>query len=482
VKSISAKAICAAVNGKLIGRRRAAATGVATDTRELAPGDVFFALVAKRDGHEFVPEAFRSGASAAIVSEPIEVPPGKTAILVEDTLKALGDLAAWYRRQMPATVIGITGSNGKTTTKEMLARILEAAAPTVKSPESFNNDIGVPRTLFRMGHGDRYAVVEMGTSGPGESRRLARIARPQIGVITNVAPTHLTGLGTIKGVAVEKACLIEELPAEGTAVVNADNHWCCEIAERSPARVVTFGIDENAQVRASAVESSGVTTHFEALGERFVLPVRGRHNVYNALAAIAVARDLGLDIELIRDRLAAVKMPPMRMQRVEVDGVTIFNDAYNANFESMLVALREYARLPVSGRRVVVCGDMLELGEQSPRIHWEIGKRVAAWGFDLLVAVGEEARHLVMGAAANGMRHENIVHCPNTNAAGLVLPELLEPRDTLLLKASRGMKLERLVDAVASRQTTETVAWTGTEEAFHAFRTPALSETVGMQE
>jgi len=482
LKSVELKTICAAVNGRLIGRRRGMVSGVATDTRELTRGDAFFALVAKRDGHEFVAEARRAGASVVVVSEHVSIPRGSTAILVGDTLKALGDLAAWYRRTMPATVIGITGSNGKTTTKEMIARVLAAAAPTIKSPESFNNAIGVPRTLFEIEPGDVYGVVEMGTSAPGEIRRLARIARPQIGVITNIAPTHLAGLGNIKGVAVEKGCLIEELPPGGAAVLNVDNHWCRELAERSPAHVITFGIDENALVRATGLEASASAIRFEALGTKFVMPVIGRHNVYNALAAVAVCVHLGLDIDLIRDRLAGFRLPPMRMQRVEAGDVTILNDAYNANFESMLAAIREYARLPGPGRKVVVCGDMLELGEQSEEIHRQVGKRIAAAEFDLLVAIGDEARQIAAGAAANGMPRDNVLHCRNVDAACEVLPGLVEPRDTLLLKASRGMRLENVVDVVASHRPAETPVWTDAGHVYHAFRAPAERESVGMQE
>lgn len=477
MKPISAGSICTATQGTITGNSRATVTGVATDTRQLSPGDAFFALVARRDGHEFVADAFRAGASVAVVSTPVDLPPGKTAVVVGDTLEALGKFAAWYRRRMPATVIGITGSNGKTTTKEMLACLLAAAAPTVKSPESFNNAIGVPRTLFRLEPDDRYAVVEMGTSSPGEIAHLALIARPRIGVITNVAPTHLEGLGNIKGVAIEKGRLIEAVPPGGTAVVNADNHWCREIAGRSPARVITFGIEEDADVRATDIRTAAAHTRFEAAGRQFVLPAIGRHNVYNALAAITVALELGLDLDLIQDRLSSFKLPPMRMQRIEIGDVTVFNDAYNANFESMLAALREYARLPVPGRRVVVCGDMLELGDQSQAIHWEVGKRVAAADFDLLVAVGNEAQTLAMGAAANGMPHEQVLLSPNTEKAGQLLPRVVGETDTVLLKASRGMKFESLVEAIQRWEPAGTPVRTDVAEAYHAFRATVKQES-----
>jgi len=423
-----------------------------------------------------VADAFNCGASVAIVSRPVTVPRGKTAIVVADTLGALGDFAAWYRRQMRAVVIGITGSNGKTTTKEMLAAILAAEAPTVKSPESFNNAIGVPRTLFRIEPDDRYAVVEMGTSAPGEIARLASIARPHVGVITNVAPTHLEGLGNIKGVAIEKGRLIEALPPEGTAVVNADNHWCREIAERTATQAITFGMEENADVRATNIHSAAAHTRFEALGKRFVLPVIGRHNVYNALAAIAVAAKLGLSLDLIRDRLSTFKPPPMRMQRVGIGGITIFNDAYNANFESTLAALREYAALPVRGRRVVVCGDMLELGDQSQAIHREVGRRVAAADFDLLVTVGQETQALAMGAADNGMPHDRVVQFPDTKTAAELLPWLIGSTDTILLKASRGMKLEGIVEAIANWEPAGTPVTTDAAETYHAFRATVTQE------
>ena len=479
MKAITVTEISKAVGGKLIGdvigSHETAVCGVATNSKELKPGEVFFALVAKRDGHEFLADAFAAGAAAAVVSKPAPLPDGTAAVLVKDTLQALGDLAAWYRRRMPATVIGITGSNGKTTTKEMIAHVLSGAGRTVKNPGNFNNNIGVPHTVFQIEPDDRYAVVEMGTSGPGEIRRLAQIAAPQVGVITNVAPTHLEGLGNIKGVAVEKGCLIEALPDDGVAVLNADDHWSREMAQRCRAKLATYGIENAADVRATAVQHSGKGMRFQALGHNFQLQVLGEHNVYNSLAAIAVAHNLGLGLDLVAEQLSTFRLPPMRMERIEVGSIVILNDAYNANLESMRAALREFSQLTVPGRKIVVCGDMLELGEQSDEMHRAIGRRIATYHFDFLLAVGDEARHLARGAAAGGMREDCVLHCPNTEAAQLALPGLLRDGDTILLKASRRMALENLVKAVESRCASGITARTeAAEHLYHTCRAVAL--------
>jgi len=479
VKTTPVKTICRVIGGRIIGNPRAVVTGVSTDTRRLARGDVFFALKARRDGHHFVPQAFASGATAAVVSRMVDVPPGKAAIVVDDTLAALGNLARWHRLNMPAAVIGITGSNGKTTTKEMLGCILSGAAATVKSPRSFNNAIGVPHTLFCLEPSDRYAVVEMGTNRRGEIGRLAEIARPEVGIVTNISATHLEGLGTITGVAEEKAALIEALPAGGLAVLNADDLRCRSFAERTSARVVTFGFSEGADVRAENLRATARGMHFEALGTTFFIPALGRHNAANALAAIAVAVTLGLEPALIRDQLAAFQPPPMRMQMMQVGGITVCNDAYNANFESMLAAVREYARMAVPGRKVVVCGDMLEMGDRSKAVHQEIGRRIAQARFDLLLTVGTESLHTATAAAAEGMPECRIAHCLTTEEAGELLPGLLERRDTLLLKASRRIGLDKLLDAVADWQAAGLPAGTEmTDETYHASRSPAVSESV----
>lgn len=477
--TIPVKTVCTAVCGEVCGNPDSAISGVSTDTRRLAQGDVFFALSAQRDGHEFVRQAFKLGAAAAVVSRPVAVPAGKTAILVKDTLTALGDFARWYRLNMQAEVVGITGSNGKTTTKEMLGCILSGAAPTVKSKDSFNNAIGVPHTLFCIEPADRYAVVEIGTNHHGEIRRLADIARPVVGIVTNISATHLEGLGTIKGVAEEKAALVEALPSGGVAVLNADDFRCRSFADRTAARVVTFGLKEKADIRGTNVRASGHTTYFTALGLEFSLPAAGRHNVSNALAAIAAATALGVGPELIRERLAALHMPPMRMQMMQVGGITVCNDAYNANFESMLAALVEYSQMLSPGRKVVVCGDMLEMGDRSVAVHQEIGRRIAQGKFDLLVAIGGESMHTATAAAAGGMPENRITHCMTTVEAGKLLPRLLERRDTLLLKASRRIALDSLLGPLADWQAAGLPADAATVDGiYHTSRTPATIEGV----
>ena len=477
MKPTSIDDIRTALGGRLLGEPDAGTvqmTGVATNSKELKPGDLFFALVAKRDGHEFVGDAFAAGAAAAVVSRPTDLPPGRCAVLVGDTLRALGNLALWYHRRMPAVIVGVTGSNGKTTTKELLACALSAAGPVVKSPSNFNNCIGVPHTIFQIEPGDLFAVVEMGTSAPGEIHRLAEIAEPAVGVITNIAPTHLEGLGNIKGVALEKSALIESLPAGGVAVLNADDFWSRNVADRTTARIVTYSIENAADVQAQAIVHSAGGIRFSALGREFFIPVLGEHNLYNALAAVAVAHVLELDLELVAASLTAFKLPPMRMQRVMLGGVTIINDAYNANLESMRAALREFARLIVPGRKVLVCGDMLELGEQSEEMHRALGRRIATYRFDLLVAVGEQAQNLGRGAAAGGMPQDHIVYCATTDDAAQVVKGALRDGDTVLLKASRRMALESIIDHLQGDPGRAIPICADAEHPYHTCRAVAL--------
>jgi len=478
VKPTSIDDIRTALGARLLGEpgaEPAVVTGAATNSRELKAGELFFALVAKRDGHEFVGDAFAAGASAAVVSRPIGLPPGKCALLVNDTLRALGDLAFWYRRRMPAVVIGVTGSNGKTTTKELLACVLSVAGPTVKNPGNFNNCIGVPRTIFQIEPGDLFAVVEMGTSAPGEIHRLAQIAEPAIGVITNIAPTHLEGLGNIKGVALEKSALIESLPAGGVAVLNADDFWSRNIADRTSARVVTYSIENASEVQAQAITHSAGGIRFTAAGHEFFLPVLGEHNLYNALAAIAVGHVLGVDLALMAASLTAFKLPPMRMQRIAVGDATVINDAYNANLESMRAALREFARLIVPGRKVLVCGDMLELGEQAEEMHRALGRRIATYRFDLLVAVGQQAQNLGRGAAAGGMPQDRILHCTTAESAAQIVKGMVRSGDTILLKGSRRMALEGIIDHLRAGSSGQAVPiCADAEHPYHTCRAIAL--------
>ncbi len=453
MRALSFQEVQRAARGEWLVRPQApgSVTSVVTDSREAGPGSLFVALSGQHaDGHDFVADAFSRGAGGALVTRPLEgVPEGVAVIRVQDTLTALGELARYYRSLVAVTVVAITGSNGKTTTKEMVAHLLRSDASVVKAPKSFNNFVGLPLTIFGIEPGTKLVVVELGTSAPGEIRRLAAIAQPHIGVITNIGPTHLEGLGSVARVAQAKAELLGVLGEKGTAVLNWDDDWCRRIASQAAGKVVTFGLTREADVFATKVVREGGGYRFLLNGVREMeLPVAGAHNLSNALAAAAVCRRLGLTQADIAERFAGFRLPAMRFEETRVGDITLINDAYNANPVSMSAALREFAQREAQGRRLFVAGDMKELGPESPDFHRELGLRVAAHNLDGLFVVGEFADDVAAGAVAGGFPQEAV----HTFAAVEALTEALlaefQPGDVVLLKGSRAMRLERVLAAV----------------------------------
>jgi len=422
---------------------------ITTDSRHVPPGALFVPIRGKRhDAHEFVEKAFLNGAGfslaawdAAFARMPANV------IRVKDTTRALGDLARWYRSRFDIPVIGITGSCGKTTVKEMLRVVL--GEDVVASPASYNNDIGVPLTLLQMDRTTRACVVEIGTNAPGEIEYLTGIARPTVGVLTNVEAAHLEGLGTVRGVMEEKAALLRGLPADGVAIVNADNYYCREVMEDVDCHLVTFGTWEDSDVYGVEPFATANGVGFYLYDRmRFELPALGAHNVANALAAVATGLWLNLSPDAVCDALGRYEAPPMRMSREVVGDVVLVNDAYNANPRSMEAAIRELASRPSEGRRVAVLGDMLELGESSLQHHEALGRKAANAGLDCLWAVGPHAEVVVREALRLGLPEENVAWHASTEEALEDLPFEPQPGDTWLFKASRGLALERVVERV----------------------------------
>lgn len=425
---------------------------VSTDSRNVPKGALFVPIRGKRyDGHMFVEEAFLGGAAFSLVAQDAGFSRMPThAIVVRDTVKALGDLARWHRSRFDVPVIGITGSCGKTTVKEMARLVL--GEDVVASAASFNNEIGVPLTLLRMDRRTRACIVEIGTNAPGEIAALTAIARPTVGVLTNVEEAHLEGLGTVRGVMREKAALLEGLPRNGAAIVNADNYWCREIMEGLRTHVISFGTWEDADVFGVDPQPTDDGFSFWLYGKLpFEVPALGMHNVSNALAAVALGLWLGRDPMAVRDGLARYVSPAMRMSREAVGSVTLINDAYNANPGSMDAAIRELALRPCQGRRVAVLGEMLELGEESERCHRSLGRKVANEDVDRLWAIGPHASATAEEALRFGMRaehvrwHDSMEHALEDHA--------FEPEggDVWLFKASRGLALERLAGSVRER-------------------------------
>jgi UDP-N-acetylmuramoyl-tripeptide--D-alanyl-D-alanine ligase len=447
--------IRAAVRGLLVcGDREREISSVTTDSRSVRSGDLFIALAGENfDGHNYIRDAVNAGAAGAIYSKDSPLykeDASRVFIKVADTLTALGDLARAYRGELGATVIGVTGSNGKTTTKEMTRHLLSGRLAVVASPASFNNFIGVPLTLFEADAATRVAVIEMGTNAPGEISRLAEIAEPDVAVVTNVGRTHLEGLSSIEGVARAKAELVAALDREGFAILNADDELVARMGKVSDAQVVTFGIERPADVFADNIERTESGFSFRINGAvDAVLSVPGRHNIYNALAAIAVCRRLGLELPYLAEKLSGFTLPKMRLEERTIGGVLFVNDAYNANPESTAGAIEELAERKGT-RRILVFADMLELGEHSARLHGEVGQKAAAAGLDCLWATGDDARHAVAAAREGGMGDENACFFDSLEALARHLGGMMEEGDVVLVKGSRGRRLERLFDLLES--------------------------------
>lgn len=426
-------------------------TGVSTDTRDLAHGELFVALVGQHhDGHDFLADAVRAGAAAALISERAAAPEGLPVVLVPDTLVALGCLGALHRDRSRARVVAITGSTGKTTTKEMLGGILALAGPTLVAEGTQNNEIGVPLTLLRLAPEHRFCVLELAMRAPGEIDYLARIAGPDVGVITNIGQSHVGRLGTREAIAQVKAELLAHIRGDGPAVLNADDFFFSVLSTMARGPVVSFGLAETAQFRAEDLVEEGLEGVCFRLttpaGEREVrLSVPGRHNVLDALAAAAAAAQLGVDLDTIAAGLSAHVGAAMRMQTVAGhNGSVVINDAYNASPDSVAAALEVLAG--TAGRRIFVFGDMLEMGEAGLPAHREVGERAHRAGVDWLVTVGELAALAAERAEELGMRISSVEDA--AGAAELLRPALT-PGDVVLVKGSRGIGLERVVEAIA---------------------------------
>ena len=404
------------------GDARAAKQGIrrlCTDSREIGEGDLFVAIKGERmDGHDFVLAALKKGAVGALVQDDYRVPAplqqgaGRRPVLlgVPDTLRAFQDLAAYHRNRFQIPVAAVTGSNGKTTTKEMTADVLAQRWPVLRTEGNLNNRIGVPQTLLRLAPRHKAAVVEMGVDQLGQTARLCEITRPTIGLITNIGPDHLEFFGTMDVSAQAKGELLEFLPPEGSAVLNADDHYFGYLASRARCEVLSFGLSSGAQVRAErlAMGSRQGTQFFLRLPGRskpqlVSIRVHGLHNILNALAAAAVGHAMGLSPATIAEGLAKFKPAAMRSQVLTVGGFRIINDCYNANPASMKAAVDLLMELGAGARTVAVLGDMLELGPSAPALHREVGAYLADRGVAHLIACGQLGRHVAEGAHAAGM-------------------------------------------------------------------------------
>ncbi len=444
--------VAAAVGGVLhdVPDGQARVTGeVELDSRRVGPGGLFVALAGARvDGHEHAAAAVAAGAVAVLAARPVGVP----AVVVPDVTAALAALAHAVLDRLPAvTVVGVTGSSGKTSTKDLLAQLLAELGPTVAPPGSFNNELGHPYTVLRATADTRYLVLEKSARGIGHVAWLTRIARPRIGVVLNVGSAHLGEFGSRENIALAKGELVEALPADGVAVLNADDPLVLAMASRTAARVVTVGLAPTADVRATdisldALGTPSYTLVYGGVSGPVTLAVHGAHQVGNSLAAAAVALELGMPPAAVAAALGrAQALSRWRMEVTErADGVLVVNDAYNANPESMAAALRALTTMARGRRSWAVLGPMGELGESADEEHRRVGRLTAELGVDRVVVVGPEAQPLHDAA------RENSVHVPDVAAAIALLERELQPEDVVLVKASRAAGLERVAVALAA--------------------------------
>jgi UDP-N-acetylmuramoyl-tripeptide--D-alanyl-D-alanine ligase len=437
---------------------------ISTDSRSIRRGDLFVALQGERfDGHEFVPAVLAKGAVGAIVHDEYRVPPGSLRsgrsspfiFGVRDPLFAYQQLAMHHRSRFAIPVIAVTGSNGKTTTKEMVAAVLAQRWRTLKTEGNYNNRIGVPHTLFRLTARHQAAVIEMGVDAQGQTTRLCEIVRPTLGIITNIGPDHLEFFGSMEGSAQAKAELLDLLPADGTAILNADDTYFDYLAARVRCRVLSFGLSEKADVRATQILSDvrkGTAFHLHLPGESRHTPVtikvHGLHNVTNALAAAAVGFALNLPGSTIAQGLAKFRPAAMRSQVVAHHGVQIINDCYNANPASMKAAIQLLAQWTPARERVAVLGDMLELGSETKPMHRDVGQFLAGQGLSRLIACGSLGHEIAEGARRAGMAESAIVEVGDAAAATELVRTTVRQGDVVLVKASRGMKMEQIVQGL----------------------------------
>jgi UDP-N-acetylmuramoyl-tripeptide--D-alanyl-D-alanine ligase len=418
------------------------AAGYSIDSRSLQPGELFIALRGpNHDGHDHVAAALGLGACAALVEAGSSPAALDRVIPVADTYDALKQLASHARGLWPGTLVAVTGSAGKTTTKEAIATLLGAAMGVWKTAGNLNNHVGLPLSILRLDETARAAVVEMGMNHAGEIRELARVARPGIGVVTNAGHAHIEFFDSVEAIALAKRELIESLGASGVAVLNADDERVRRFAAIHPGRSVTFGLAADADVRASDLDNLAGGASFTVDGTRFETQLMGLHGVRNVLAAIAVARLFGVPAERLAEAARTLAPARMRGERFAWRGATIFNDCYNSNPDA-LRAMLELVRVSPARRHVAVLGEMLELGRWSEALHRDVGSYVAECGFSVLIGIRGAARHLVDSARQAGLAADAAYFFDDPAAAGLFLRETAREGDAILFKGSRGARVE----------------------------------------
>ncbi|HET9801481.1 MAG TPA: UDP-N-acetylmuramoyl-tripeptide--D-alanyl-D-alanine ligase [Chthoniobacterales bacterium] len=438
------------------GDGKALVERISTDSRTIKKGELFVALRGENfDGHKFAEDVAKSGAAGAIVDLKWNGKAPKTFAIIraEDTLLAYQNLAANYRKSLPIKVLGITGSNGKTSTKDFAASVLGRKFRVAKTQGNFNNHVGLPRTILDATSEHEVGVWELGMNHPGEIAALAKIAAPDAAIITNIGVAHIEFMGSRDAIATEKGALAEAVGAEGTVILNADDPFSKKIAERTRAQVILAGTSEG-MIRAIDIQQSADGSEFTIIEGahrcRAQLPVPGIHMVQNALLAVAAGRAFGLSLEEAAGGLASAPLTKARLQIKEINGVQFLDDSYNANPDSMKAALQTLVELDADGKRIAVLGEMRELGKETQRGHEEVGECAASLGVDHLIGIGEMGAVIARAAEKAGLKESLAVG--STSEAADRLIEIAEPGDLVLIKGSRLARTEEVIEQFAKRE------------------------------
>ncbi len=457
MEQLTCKDIVCAAGGELIcGSLETKVSGISTDSRKISGGDLFIPIAGERfDGHDFVAGSLEAGAVAALTHKDMEPVSGKTVIKVGDTLKALGAISAYYKNKFPIPFVAVTGSVGKTSTKDMIWSVLRQASNVLRTEGNFNNEIGLPLTLFNLDRTHEAGVIEMGMSGFGEISRLTNIVKPDIAVITNIGMAHIEKLGSRQNILKAKMEILEGLKSGGLLVLNGDDPLLHGLKDFLKVRTVFYGIEEGHDYQAYNVESRGEQgTFFEiSIGSReykVQVPVPGIHNVYNALAAIAVGLELKLPIEIVLKGIAQFSPGKMRLNILSHHGFKIINDAYNASPQSMEAAISVLKDVGEGVRTFAVLGDMLEMGDWAPKAHRDVGKFAFLQGIKYIITVGENGAHIAQGAVEAGADRSSVFSFETNFQALHFLKDRVKDGDVLLVKGSRGMKMEEIVEGLTS--------------------------------
>lgn len=463
---IQIEEVLKATGGKLLqGEEKALIQGISTDSRTVAEGELFVALKGPHfDGHHFALKALEKKAGGVLIEEDRTGDirwngyRPRAVIVVKDTLRALGDLARDRRRKYRTPVVALTGSNGKTTTKEMIAACLETAFPILKTKANLNNLIGLPLTLFSLTEKERVVVLEMGMNVPGEVRRLTEIAEPDVGLITNIQKVHLEGMGSLERVKEEKGELFRRMRRDGTILVNQNDPHVIDLGSEFGGQKITFGVEKSADVMAKEIRlrgAEGISFKLILEGEETEVKLRllGRHFVSNVLAAIGVASLFGIEVKKAKEAVEDFQPFAMRMEVIHLEaGKTLINDAYNANPRAMELALETLAEIRGKGRAIAVLGDMLELGDFTDEAHRQLGEKVKELSIDLLLALGEKAPLVVESAIRHGFESRRAWVVENHSEAIDTLRGVTQEGDWILVKGSRGMAMEKIVEGLIERR------------------------------